>query len=116
MALNDFHGPVLLLDAAGATGPGANVLPCHGLAAIGVQLIGTFVGTVTFQGTIDGTNWVTLQAKPSDSSTLATTATAPGIWICGTIGMAQFRVNVTAYTGGSITAKVIGDVQPIGSI
>ena len=44
--------------------------------ACAVQLTGTFGGTVTLQGTIDGTNWVALD----DTQGTSIAATAAGIY------------------------------------
>ena len=82
----------VLLKAVTATGAGgALVLGCANKV---FQVTGTFVGTVAFEGSLDGTNYVSLA-----------TATAPGkygnqepwYWV---------RANVTAYTSGSITVVV----------
>ena len=46
---------------------GRQLVLTNGGAQIAVQAIGTFGGTVTLQGTIDGTNWFTLLTGPGGS-------------------------------------------------
>lgn len=115
MSANTFEGPILLQDAAAATANGATVM-VHQYGTVGVQITGTFVGTVSFEGSNDGATWVALQAKPSDSVTLVTSATAPGLWMVLVAGVGQFRARISAFTSGAITAKAIAQSEPIGLI
>lgn len=62
-----------------------------------IQLTGTFVGTVQFQGSLDGVTWV------SEGAAL----TAPGAYEV-TKRWAYMRANVTAYTSGTPLAYVCG--------
>lgn len=75
----DAQASPLVGGGAGQAGP----------STVAVQVTGTFTGTLTFQSTLDGTNFVTTQAMPVGSGTAATTATAAGLW----------RVNATALSG-----------------
>jgi hypothetical protein len=84
-------------------------LTISGESAFAVDLRGTFVATCTFAGSVDGTNFVTLQATPMGSAAnvaLVTTATAAGAWLVGCAGCTQVRVRATAYTSGTITATL----------
>lgn len=92
-----------LQSAAAATGAGTP-LTVLGMAACVFTVTGTFVGTVTFQGTEDGTTWSSLTAVQLGTSVLATTATAAGVYECSVGGLQSVRANVTAYTSGAITA------------
>jgi hypothetical protein len=87
--------PITLLSAVGATGASPAVQVDAGLPAF-LQVSGITTATVAFQGSLDGTNW----------STIGTALTANGIV---TIANAPtyLRANVTAWTSGSITAKVL---------
>jgi len=79
------------------------------------QITGTFSGTVTFEGTVDGTNWVATAVIPVGSTrTLTTTATAAGIWVQSTVGLTAVRARCSAYTSGTIvvTGKRSGAVPP----
>jgi hypothetical protein len=87
--------PITLLSAVVATGASPAVQVDAGLPAF-LQVSGITTATVAFQGSLDGTNW----------STIGTALTANGIV---TIANAPkyLRANVTAWTSGSITAKVL---------
>lgn len=77
-----------------------------GNSGAAIDLRGTFVATVTFQGTVDGTNWFNLQATPVASAANVapvSTATAVGAWFVQCAGCVQIRSTATAYTSGSVT-------------
>lgn len=71
--------------------------------AVMVQIEGITTATVTFQGTIDGVNWKSIRAVNTADGTIATTATADGIFLVPVGGLNQFRPNLTAWTSGTIT-------------
>lgn len=80
--------------------------------AIAFQVTGTFSATLSFEGTMDGTNWVAFYMFSAGSPSPITTATAAGIYrtaFAGTYGMEQVRVRVSAYTSGE--ANVIWQTQ-----
>jgi len=56
-----YENKVTFHNAASATAAGS-VMTTTGVSVVAVQITGTFVATVTFQGSIDGTNYVSLQA------------------------------------------------------
>lgn len=67
------------------------------------QLTGTFTATIEWQGTIDGTNFVAIQATNLNSGTAATTATAAGLYRIDATGLRLVRGTTTAYTSGTAT-------------
>lgn len=82
-------------------------MPGDGGAAFDIR--GAFTATVTFQGTIDGTNFFSLVATPVASAAnvaTVTTATAAGAWYVQCAGCTQIRAIATAYTSGTITATI----------
>jgi hypothetical protein len=87
--------PITLLRAVGATGASKAVQADAGEPAF-LQVSGITTATVAFQGSLDGTNW----------STIGTALTANGIVIVQNAPK-YLRANVTAWTSGSITAKVM---------
>lgn len=96
-----------LLAAAGATGAGT-AIDLSGVARLAVEISGTFVATVTFQGSMDGTNYVTVTMSPVGGGANTGTATAPGMFFLPAgMKLAAFRCNVTAFTSGTITANSI---------
>ena len=87
--------PVTLLSAVVATGASRAVQADAGQPAF-LQVSGITTATVAFQGSLDGTTF----------ATIGTALTADGIV---TIANAPkyLRANVTAWTTGTITAKVL---------
>lgn len=75
---------------------------------VGVQVTGTFSGTLTLQMTIDGTNWVAIQSTDVTTGTVSTTATATGIRFFNVVGAQSVRVTATAWTSGSAVCTVVG--------
>jgi len=110
----------LTLTAGSATGSlaatGSVTLAINALASAAAwQLTGTFSGTVTFEGTVDGTTWVAVAVVPvGGTRTLTTTATAAGVWQMNVAGFASARARVSTYTSGTfvITGKRAAGPSP----
>lgn len=94
----------VLQDAVGATGNGS-VLDVVGQASAVIALTGTFVGTVTFEGTLDDTNWFSVMAVKLGDGGIATSATTTGMYRIACAGLTSLRARVSAWTSGAITAK-----------
>ena len=75
---------------------------------VGVQLAGTWTGTVTFEVTIDGTNYVALPMANVNSGATASTATANGIFAGNVVGVSAFRVRATAAMTGTLNVTIVG--------
>lgn len=97
-------GTSTLQSAATATGNG-NALSVGAWSAAALQVVITTTATVTFEVTLDGSNWVAVRALNLNDGTYSTTATASGIYQVPTAGFAFLRVRVSAYTSGSITVS-----------
>ena len=92
-------------SAAAATGNGTP-LAVDLYTAVAVQVTISATATVTFEATSDGTTWVS-RACTSVADTigsLVTTATASGVYQCNIAGLQQFRVRVSSFTSGTVTA------------
>jgi hypothetical protein len=85
----------------GAADQAASVsgIPSPGFVA--VQVFGTFSGTITFEASVDGTNYVAFNMTPSNSGTDASTATSAGAFTKSTGAYSAFRARCSAYTSGS---------------
>lgn len=87
--------PTTLLSAVTATGA-SRAVQCDAGAPAFLQVNGITTATVAFQGSLDGSNWYTLgSALTADG--IVTVANSPK----------YLRANCTAYTSGTITAKVL---------
>lgn len=93
---------VLMQDAAGATGNGT-AFNVSDFKTLSLQVSGTFVGTITFEGSLDETNYVSLQAANVASGAVATTTTAAGVFVADVSGLKLVRARVSAFTSGTIT-------------
>jgi len=99
--------------AATATADGApfNVM---GWATTIFQVTGTFTGTITFEATIDGTNWEPIQVANKADGAVATTATTTGLYETSTAGLGDVRARISAYTSGNITVTARGVSEGAG--
>ena len=73
-----------------------------------IQLTGTFVATVQFEATQDGTNWYSLGcATPAAPDTrTVVSATAVGAWRTEVPHFTQLRVRCSAYTSGTVAVRI----------
>lgn len=95
-----------LQSAAGGTGNGT-ALDCAGLEYIVFQIAGITTATVTWEVSIDGSNWVAVMATNQTSGAAATTATADGLYGMNCAGYAQLRARISAFTSGTITISAL---------
>lgn len=106
MAFGAASANEVLQNAAAATGTGL-AINMTGFTYLGISVAGTFVGTVTFEASVDqGATWFGVSMKTMADGAAVATATAPGAFkmpIDACID--HFRANITAYTSGNITVK-----------
>jgi len=79
-----------------------------------VQSLGTWVGTITPEISLNGTDWVATALKSSaqtSATTLITSWTSNGISELFATGVPFFRLRMSAYTSGTATIIVHGDRQ-----
>lgn len=96
-----------LQNAAGATGNGT-LMSTAQLAIVTIHTFGTFVGTVTYEATNDGSTFFALTCYTISGSSGVTTATAAAAVRCNVNGIAAIRGRVSAYTSGAITSVANG--------
>lgn len=87
------------------TSPGCLIAGVLNRGTMSLQITGTFVGTLQFEQTIDGT-WTTWSVLPNGSASTVTSTTAPGFWT-GSVTAQQVRVRFSAYTSGTATVSVV---------
>lgn len=93
-----------LQAAAGANGNGL-ALDTADFNWAGVQITGTFVATVNFEASLDGTNYVTIAAAPVAGGASVTTATAPGVWKIDVSGIRYLRARISGWASGAVTVQ-----------
>lgn len=84
---------------------GAVTLPTGDQGTVACQVTGTWSATLTFEGTVDNTTWVTIKANALASDTLVTTTTGNGVFVMGA-GLTAVRVRCSAYTSGTATVTL----------
>ncbi len=98
------------------TGTGNVSVSAQGAGSVGIIVTGTGSGlTFTFQGSVDGTNYVTIPCVVPSTGAIATGGTANGTWTCQAAGYQNVRVNLSAISGGTFTATLnasAGSNQP----
>ena len=87
----------------------------QGRSTVGMALTGTWTGTVVFEKSIDGTNWVSAYVAIPGTGSVVTSATANGTFEFGSAGYQQFRVRGSTVASGSLTVSLnsstgVGDV------
>jgi hypothetical protein len=91
-----------LQSAAVATGTGT-VFNIDGYSSVILTVSGTFVGTILFEGTENGTIYSSLSALQLGTTNVGSTTTTTGLFEITVSGLVNIRANITAYTSGSIT-------------
>lgn len=96
------------VNISGTTCPGngCRSINIAGLGSIGIQITGTWVGTITFKGSLGTTSTSTfddLLVLPLDSTTQVNTVTSNGTWTAPIAGLNQIRIQFTSYTSGIAT-------------
>lgn len=67
------------------------------------QVVGTFVATLSFHGTMDGTTWVPVAGARLGSAGTAVFTTVQNVVRINATGLKSIRLRLTAYTSGSMT-------------
>jgi hypothetical protein len=99
--------------AATATANG-ETMNLTGIGQVAVQISGVFVGTVTFEATVDQSNWAAVEAINTATGAKATTATATGIYVIPVAAYRLFRARLTWTSGTSITVVGLGVEEGAG--
>ncbi len=88
----------------------------NGANSSAVQITGTWVGTVQFEGSVDGTNYFAVNGVALTTGALVTSATANGQWQFDIAGLVSFRVRCSAYTSGTVVVSVRSSVTGCATI
>lgn len=97
---------VTLQSAAVATGNGTTI-DVTSYDVIGIQVVGITTATITWEVSIDGTNFVGILVAPVTTGTGALTATADGVFALDCSGLSLLRARISAWTSGTITVTAL---------
>jgi hypothetical protein len=86
-----------------------------GYQSVGLQIFGTWAGTITFQASNDGASWVAVAGWNTATGTAAVSSTTVnGMWSLPCVGK-YFRAIITAYTSGMAQATAYLRAQPVAA-
>lgn len=91
------------------------VLDVRGLSSLVIEVTGTFVATLIFEYTINGTDWYTLTANTIGAKVGETGATTVGKWIADVAGYLKVRVRCSAFTSGTVNVVLRAGLTNGGS-
>lgn len=100
------QGSIIKAQNAAEVDGNGTVVPLGGRSSLVVQVFGTFSATVTFEASLDGSNWIAVALANLNSTTRAraTTATAAGLFLLDAIGgLELFRARVSSYASGAVS-------------
>lgn len=78
------------------------------LATTGVVVSGTWIGTLTFQGSLNGTDFFDILALPAQDGKISSTTAVNGSFYVNSGGLTSVRLKMTAYSSGSATVITYG--------
>lgn len=96
------------LTSTSCPGTGCASITVEGRTGISFILTGSWSATVVFEGSIDGTNFISLSAfDDTNDKWVASTTTTGSFWVEPLGGMNTFRTRVSAYTSGTVTGTLL---------
>lgn len=113
------HHLICTIDAVEICGNGTAILPTEGAQGLSIQIRGTWVGSIAFEHSYDGTNWTTAIGFNNETYTGAfeclssAPCTVNGTWVLVfSNGAAYIRARSTAWTSGAATVTYRGHNAP----
>ena len=103
--LDRIYAKSFTFQSAVVTNTNGTAMTVKGFPTIGLQVTGITTATITWEGTIDGSNWVAVLATNFTSGSAATTTTADGVFYANIKGLDQFRSVVSGWSSGTITVS-----------
>ena len=82
-----------------------------GYGTVGFQITGTWSATFTFEGTVNGTTWVSITAYNRATGGGATTTTSNGVYVVSSGGLRYVRARLSAYTSGSAFVQGLASME-----
>ncbi len=91
-------------------------LPVDGQSSAGIQVTGTYSGTLQFEGTIDGLNWVSLLLKVPSTNIECSSTSSTGVFIGPVAGIKIVRVRASALASGTASVTVVSSMAGNGDL
>lgn len=96
-----FSQTITMQDSAVALGNGLAV-SCGDSGTLVMQVTGITSATITFEATVDGTNYVAVPVMNMNLGSIATTTTANGLFGLSVAGLVAIRARISTYATGTI--------------
>lgn len=103
------------LTASGSLASATSVtLPTlNDASSVSAQITGTWVGTIIFEGSVDGTNFFAISGNPFTSTgVLISTTTVNGQWQFDVSALQLFRARCSTWTSGTIVVTLRASGTP----
>lgn len=96
----------LAIGVSVTTTPGSSsvLVSAPGTGSAALQITGIWTGTLSFQATVDGTNWFPIPAIVAGAGTIVTSTTTNGQWLLPVAGYAQVRVLGPTASGTAVVS------------
>ena len=101
------YGQSTTLTGTACPGAGCALESVAGAGSVGVQVSGTFSGTVSFAVSNDDVTFSALTVYPTGSSTGVTSTTSAGLWTGTVAGYKRLKVYFSAFSTGSAVVTVV---------
>lgn len=83
-------------------------LATNGQSSVGIQVTGSFTGTILIEGTTDGSTWSPTTAASLSNGTLQSTITGSFNGQSNVAGLSSLRLRATAFSAGTATVTLRG--------
>ncbi|HJT91849.1 MAG TPA: hypothetical protein VJ777_07890 [Mycobacterium sp.] len=90
------------------TGESVQAQPTATTGAVSIQVAGTWSGTITFQGSVDGVTYVSALATNQTTGATSTTTTANAVFAMGNSGWQFIRAYGTSIASGRAVVTIVG--------
>lgn len=89
--------------------------PLDNFGTVGIIVSGVWSGTISFEGSLDGTTYVPIFVESLNAQNLVTFVTTNGQFLVRVSGIYSVRVSMTAYTSGTAYVVIQGNGAPLYS-
>jgi hypothetical protein len=86
----------------------------NGCGSVAAQVVGTYTGQLEFEGSVDGTNFVSVQASNGAATVNATAGV--GVFLLPGAGFAKIRVRASVLSAGAVTITLIATIGTTASV
>lgn len=114
--MSKLYSKTYTCHSAAVADANGTAVDCSEMPGVAFQISGTLTSVILyFEGTMDGTNWVSVRAKNVATGALVTQATAAGVFVCDCVGLSQIRCRLDWTTGSvNVYARALSAAPSMG--